>query len=394
MDRRLFLQSATIAALALTRSTKAQEQPLKNVNEQLEALRQAHGFPGIAAAAVRGDRIVAEGVAGVRRIGQDDKITPDDRFGMASCTKKMTAAMILRLIDSGRLAFDTTLADALPGLTMKGDYRTVTVAQLLLFTGGIQPYMQVNPMLLDLKGSPLEQREQFIKHLLQEEPIVKPGTEARYSNASYALAGFVAERRTGKTWETLMQEELFQPLSMATAGFGIPRTKDRPDEPTLHTKTDTGYEPEADDRTNALAVLAPAGNVHCSIRDFARFASYELSAAQGKNTLVKPKTAQRWQELSQSAPRLQYTKSDGGKGPPGIADGPKKKKSNGQGGKRPPDAAGGRPFFGGSPFISTCCIVWPAENLAVVAAINAGFNNDAIRAAFDSLKQAVADQSR
>jgi CubicO group peptidase (beta-lactamase class C family) len=390
MDRRLFLHSAAVTALALSRSAKAQEQPLKDVNEQLEALRQAHGFPGIAAAAVRGDHIVAEGVAGLRRVGQTDKITPDDRFGMASCTKKMTAAMVLRLIDSGRLAFDTTLADALPGLPMRDDYRNVTVAQLLLFTGGLQPYMNVNPMLLDLKGSPLEQREQFIKHLLQEEPIVKPGTEARYSNASYALAGFVAERRTGKSWETLMQEELFKPLQMATAGFGIPRTKDRPNEPTLHTKTDTGYEPEADDRANALAVLAPAGNVHCSIRDFARFASYELNAAQGKNALVKPNTAQRWQELSQSAPRLQYTKADGGKRSPNNADEPKKKKSKGEGGKRSPDAAGGRPFFGGSPFISTGCIVWPTENLAVVAAINAGFANEAVRAAFDSLKQAVA----
>jgi CubicO group peptidase (beta-lactamase class C family) len=95
----------------------------------------------------------------------------------------------------------------------------VTVGQLLTFMGGIPAYTQINPkltpVLFELKGGALDQREQLLKHVLQEEPVAKPGTERRYSNASYALAAFVAERRTGRSWETLMAEEVFKPLGMA-----------------------------------------------------------------------------------------------------------------------------------------------------------------------------------
>jgi hypothetical protein len=40
-------------------------------------------------------------------------------------------------------------------------------------------------------------------------------------------------------------------------------------------------------------------------------------------------------------------------------------------------------------YISAGCILWPQENLAAVAAINAGSANEAIRAARDAIKQAV-----
>src|SRR5687767_2147955 len=111
MDRRDFLRSAAVVAGGLVLQAKAPEQSLVNLEEQLEAIRKEYDLPGIAAAAVRGKRVVAEGVAGVRRVGAADKITPDDRFALASCTKPMTATMVMRVIDSGRLSFETTLAE-------------------------------------------------------------------------------------------------------------------------------------------------------------------------------------------------------------------------------------------------------------------------------------------
>jgi CubicO group peptidase (beta-lactamase class C family) len=185
--------------------------------------------------------------------------------------------------------------------------------------------------------------------------VAKPGTERIYSNASYALSAFVAEQRTGKSWETLMEEEVFKPLGMTTAGFGRPRTKDRPSEPAMHRKGDNGYEPEAVRQDHGAKVLAPAGDVHCSIRDFARFASYELNATQGRDSLLQPATAKRYHELS-SGPRTE-----------------------------------GRGFFGGSPFVSTGCILWPSKNLAAVVAVNGGGAGDVVRAVLEAVKQRDAD---
>jgi CubicO group peptidase (beta-lactamase class C family) len=131
MDRRVFLQSTSLAAVTLARSAYGQTKSIIDVAEQLEAIRQQYGIPGIAAAAVNFDSIVAEGVTGIRCVGLDEEITLDDRFAMASCTKRMTAAMIGRVIDLGRLSFDTTLAEALPNMPMRDEYRGVTAAQLL-----------------------------------------------------------------------------------------------------------------------------------------------------------------------------------------------------------------------------------------------------------------------
>jgi CubicO group peptidase (beta-lactamase class C family) len=243
---------------------------------------------------------------------------------------------------------------------------------------------ELTPNLHNLPGAPAEQREEFIKRLLQEEPIVKPGTESRYSNAGYALVGFVAAQGTGKSWETLMTEEVFKPLSMATAGFGRPRTKDRPHEPWLHQWTGEQYEPESEHRVNVMEALAPAGNVHCSIRDFAKFAAYELSAARGNNRLLSMETANRFRELSRfpaggsrSGPPMKTRPGDSGKSPK-VTKGPKAGKSG---------PAGGNAFFGGSAFISSGCMLWPDKYLAAVVAVNAGGAHAAIREIFQEVEK-------
>jgi CubicO group peptidase (beta-lactamase class C family) len=359
MDRRDFMLCAAGAAVSLAVPVSAGEPRVKDLGEQLEAIRKQYELPGLAAAAVRGPRIVAEGAAGVRRVGKRDKLTPNDRLALASCTKRMTSAMVARVIDTGKLTFETTLAEALPEIAMRDDYRKVTVAQLLTHTGGIQSYTKFTPQsgrfLMELKGSAAEQREQFIKHLLQEEPVAKPGTQRIYSNASYALVAFVAERRAERSWETLMQDEVFKPLGMSTAGFGRPVSQEHPNEPTLHRKGGQGYEPEPEGQPNVMAVLAPAGDVHCSIRDFAKFAAYELEAAQGRDSLLKPATAKRWQDFLRTQP------------------------------------IEGRSFFGGSPFVSSGFIIWRSINLAVAVAANAGGGGDAVRAVFDAIKQREAE---
>jgi CubicO group peptidase (beta-lactamase class C family) len=389
MDRRQLLYAAVSTTAVAAANAQGQTPEKIDLSQRLAAIRDQHGFPGIAAAAVRGTQIVAEGVAGVRRVGDDAPIAFDDRFAMASCTKKMTAAMVARVVDAGKLSFETTLADALPGIPMRDDYRGVTVAQLLQFAGGIQPYLTFTPQqaatLQSFKGSPTEKREQFVRHVLQEEPVAKPGTERRYSNASYAIVAFVAEQRTGKKWEELMRTELFEPLAMNTAGIGRPRSAMRPNEPTLHRKTESGYLPEPADRENLMALFAPAGDVHCSIRDFAKYAIYELNAANGNDSLLKPATARQLRELPPSAGPLIYPqgmKMKTGRGPAGGDKAGAK--------KGPPPGRPGNSFSGGSEYVSAGCILWPEENLAAVAAINAGGANEAIRAAHEAAKQALA----
>jgi CubicO group peptidase (beta-lactamase class C family) len=66
---------------------------------------------GLAAVVLRGERIIAQGVAGVRKRGSAERITIADRFHLGSCTKAMTATLVAMLVEEGKLNWTTTLGE-------------------------------------------------------------------------------------------------------------------------------------------------------------------------------------------------------------------------------------------------------------------------------------------
>src|SRR5882672_4345894 len=88
---------------------------------------------GIVAAVLRGERIIAQGVAGVRKRGTAERIRLDDRFHLGSCTKAMTATLAAMLVEEGKLNWTTTLGE-LFGDTVKPmhpAWEKVTLRQVL-----------------------------------------------------------------------------------------------------------------------------------------------------------------------------------------------------------------------------------------------------------------------
>ncbi|MDF3057591.1 MAG: penicillin-binding protein beta-lactamase class [Rariglobus sp.] len=78
-------------------------------------------------------------------------------------------------------------------------------------------------------------------------------------------------------YEQLLTERLFKPLGMKSAGFRSPATNGKVDQPYGHTKKlfmvlPVDPEPTGDNPP----AIAPAGAVHCSITDFARYAAFHL----------------------------------------------------------------------------------------------------------------------
>lgn len=365
MNRRGFLQLASLIVIAGSGTLLAQEAKVVagkskiDLGELLETIRKEHGLPGLAAVAMKGNEVIADGVAGVRRVDKEDRITIDDRFAIGSCTKLMTGLLIARLIDAGKLSFDTKLADALPNIKMADDYRAVTIAQLLNFTGGIQPYTQITPastpILFEKAGTPAERRLKFVEHVLNEEPIEKPGTKPVYSNAGYVILGLIAAERNGTEFDEAMKQHVFVPMGLTRAGFGRPSTKDRPNEPWLHLQRGKSFVPEPDRERPVEAVLAAAGDVNCSIHDLAKLAAYELSAAQGKDSLLKPDTAKRMQELMNPQNKDDFA------------------------------------AFGGTPWLSAGVNYVKSKNLAIVFAINAGPMDNPGRAILKAIRERVTD---
>ncbi len=262
-----------------------------NLGTGFDAIRKKHGVPALAVIATKDGQVVDRAATGVRKQGDPTPITTNDVVHIGSCTKSMTATLAGILIEEGKLRWDTTIAEVFPELKGKIDkqYEAVTVEQLLHNCGGVpgEPPAAAWERAWEEIGTPKEQRREFIEAVLAAPPEAKPGTEHIYSNQGYTIAGAMLEKISGQDFETLMKEKLFQPLGMNTAGFGPPGTKDKVDQPWGHVRKLFKTEPMWLDNPPAIS---PAGRVHCSLDDLARYAMLHL---QPTNTQLKPETMAR-----------------------------------------------------------------------------------------------------
>src|SRR5438105_4106107 len=101
--------------------------------ELLEPIRARHDLPGLAAAVVTSKGLKAVGVVGIRKRGSDAKATVNDQFHIGSDTKALTATLVARLIEAGKVDWDTTLEKAFPEIRddMPEEFRKITVTHLL-----------------------------------------------------------------------------------------------------------------------------------------------------------------------------------------------------------------------------------------------------------------------
>ncbi len=263
------------------------------LSQMLEKVREKHDFPALAAAVVVDGKIVVTNAVGFRKNGGKEKVTPEDKFHLGSVTKSMTATVAAMLVEQGQISWTTTIGATFPELKgeIHPDYLGVTLEQLLSHRSGA-PGDAPNDLWSKAwaaNGTPAEQRLSFIEGILARKPEAKPGTKHIYSNQGYAIAGVMLEKATRKTWEDLLRSRLFEPLGMTTAGFGAPASVDKVDQPWGHTATLlSGNEPvpPGPGADNPLAV-SPAGAVHCSVGDLAKYAAFHMAGERGESKLLK-----------------------------------------------------------------------------------------------------------
>lgn len=260
----------------------------RDISANLEPVRVQYHLPACASAVVEDGRIIAIGATGVRCCNRDVRVTVDDVWHIGSCTKSMTAALVGVMVDQEKLRWDTCVADAFAGLPCHPAWRKVTVWDLVTQRSGIGAVSRNQFRTWSTHaGSAREQRVAFARALLAQPPAEPPGHFA-YSNAGYGLLGALLEHVTGETYEDLLQKHLFTPLDLKSAGFGAPATPGKIDQPWGHRRTDdhvTFVDPASPNPFPL--VLAPAGCVHLSIADFARYAAWVSS---GEPHLMKPGT--------------------------------------------------------------------------------------------------------
>lgn len=255
----------------------------------LEPIIQRAKIPGAAALVLRGDRVIAQGAAGVRKHGSIVRVSVDDQFEICSCSKAMTATLVARLVDQGKLRWNTTLAELLSNSIahLNPAWQRVTVSQALSHHAGMKDHFLLFARTAQWRsGEPSALRLRYVSKILSRPPDYPPGTKFLYNSTDYLTLAAALEKITGRSWEDLMREELFQPLGLATAGFGPPGTAGQVDQPWghgLHRVFSyplwgsglTPFDPSSRSADLSLAA-APAGLIHMSLGDWAKFATLHL----------------------------------------------------------------------------------------------------------------------
>ena len=346
--------------------TVAQYSDWVSLRDLAEQVRSRMKAPALAVAVVHGRKVVDKAVVGVREYARSEAVQPDDRFHLGSVTKSFTSTMIGKLVEDKVLRWDTTIGEALPDMVMRDEYRDVRLEQVLQHRGGIPSWSSLDEFDAapgaDWQLARRHGRKQVVERVLLDEPAATPGTRMVYSNAGYVVAAYMAERASKRSWEDLIRSMVFGPLDLKTAGFGWPATDARPDQPRGH----FGVPPNQ--RVQQIGehglgdfdlgtYYAPAGDVHCSIDDLARYASFHLEGLRGKDGVLKASTIRRLHTPPDANGSMKYA---AGWGIKQTDSGEPVHWHNGSAGT----------FF-------ALVFIYPQSDLAVVIATNAGMNASA-----------------
>jgi len=267
--------------------------------EVLNSIRLEERLPGLAAAIIVDGKLFSAAAVGVREIGTKNWLTVNDKFLIGSCAKAFTATTAAILVEEGRLGWQTTIRDAFPDMEMLPEYENITLVQLLSHRAGLPKNLKEGKAswLIDYgfdekRGTTPEiMRLQYLEKTVQNKLINPPGKVIHYSNSGYILAGAILEKITGQTYESLREEKIFQPLGITTAGYGIPADTEPMTQPWGHVwDLSSSFHVY---KSDCPIFLSPAGHIHMSIKDWAKFIIVHLNSdPSDKTKLLKSSSLQ------------------------------------------------------------------------------------------------------
>jgi CubicO group peptidase (beta-lactamase class C family) len=252
----------------------------------LESIRQKENLPAIAASVIIDGDIYVKAAVGTRKYGTENWVTIDDKFLIGSCGKAFTATLAAILINEGLLQWDTSVGVVFPEIKMHPEWESITIQQLLTNRSGyaddtnskLLPNDQLLPLWHD-NNPPMDMRNSYMKIAINVKPRRPPNEVVIYANSGFLVAGVMLETVANKSFENLMQEKLFNPLALNTAGYGSPATIDPISQP-------YGHFSNSPIKKDFPDYIAPMGNVAISIGDWSKFVLFHLNTYQDINLIL------------------------------------------------------------------------------------------------------------
>ncbi|MBR0873485.1 beta-lactamase family protein [Bradyrhizobium tropiciagri] len=143
-------------------------------------------------------------------------IDPDAHFPVASASKWVAAALVMTVVDEGKLSLDEPIGARLPNFT--GTAGKITLRQLLSYTSGQGGLRGLADIRQDPRISLADSASAIARLPLQD----APGTVFRYGGPAFQVAGALVEQATGESWTKLFEARIARPLRMEHTSWGNP----------------------------------------------------------------------------------------------------------------------------------------------------------------------------
>ncbi|VEF36966.1 beta-lactamase [Stenotrophomonas maltophilia] len=257
------------AALAVFPVAVAQTTATASLDADVAAVVQLEHLPGLAMAVVDNGQVVYRHAEGAR--GDGGRIDEDTLFKIASNSKAMTAALLARLVQQGRLRWDDPVQRHLPGFRMHDAWvgQQMQVRDLLIHNSGLG--LGAGDLMLWPEPNAFT-RADIIAALAHLKPVSSFRSHYAYDNLMYVVAGEVAAAAGGKPYDQLMREQVFEPLGMMRCQVGAWSVKRVGNVAQPHAwRGERNEVVNADGGTSPDLPSMAAGGIRCSLRDMTRW---------------------------------------------------------------------------------------------------------------------------
>lgn len=213
--RRVVVAMAIFACCGMAEAQMPSGIELGNRVDALAQKMLSRPVAGISVAVARDGQVVFARGYGMANLEHSVAVTPETVFHIASISKNILAAVLLQLVDEGKLNLDDDVTKYVPEAPTRGHH--VTVRQLLNHTSGIYSFTSL-PEAADNERRELS-HEQVLGLIKDKQFDFEPGTRWRYDNSGFYLAGMVVERATKQEYGAYVREHVFKPLGMNSASL-------------------------------------------------------------------------------------------------------------------------------------------------------------------------------
>jgi CubicO group peptidase (beta-lactamase class C family) len=268
-----------------------------------EEERARAGTPAMTVAVFSADGEVVDFALGQADVENGVAATPETLFMAASVTKILTAALVMQGVERGKLSLDAPVNDSLPPERQVRDASgapvPVTLRMLLSHSSGLPVSwqgIQSDP------NEPPRSLDDLLAHGLRT--IRAPREHLIYANDGFALAGWLAARAEGVSFDELARRDLFEPLRMTHSTLVPPRDAG----PALAAAYGGGgpFGGKARVPHQTVSGTAPAGALITTATDLARFGTAILRGGEldGARVLAPESVAELERMQARAHPRM------------------------------------------------------------------------------------------